>query len=476
MANQRKTLERALNDVVSRLRNHPGSIDLMFERARLLDRLGRVDEARLAYVEVLGRDANHFGALNDLGMLLFKAGLRQDAFTCFNAAVAKHPRNAIGQANLALVLLRGGEARKAREHYEIAVSLDPDNAEAHRGLALALAALGEHAAAEVHGRTGFGAQPIVGLPYRGEGEPVRALLIVSAGPGNVPLDRFLDDRVFAVWKVVAEYYDPSAPLPDHDVAINAIGDADVAASALECAESIAGRSGAPLINAPRSVLQTGRAQNAQRLRGTPDLITPQVEKVSRDRITGWEFPFLLRAPGFHTGMHFERVDSAADLAPALARLPGDELFAAQYVDVRGVDGNARKYRVMFVGGEIYPLHLAISGDWKVHYFSADMAAHAERRAEEERFLADPPAVLGQRAMGALAGMAAQLDLDYAGADFALDRDGKVVLFEANATMIVPVADPDPRFAYRRPAIERIEAAIRSLLLERAGRATRSHPV
>ncbi|MBV8720850.1 MAG: tetratricopeptide repeat protein, partial [Candidatus Eremiobacteraeota bacterium] len=122
MAGERKALERALNDVQSRLRNHPGSLDLLFERARLLDRLGRTDEARMGYVDVLQRDAHHFGALNDLGMLLFKAGLRQDAFTCFNAAVAKHPGNAIGHANLALVLLRGGEAAKAREHYQTAIS------------------------------------------------------------------------------------------------------------------------------------------------------------------------------------------------------------------------------------------------------------------------------------------------------------------------------------------------------------------
>ncbi|MBV8333730.1 MAG: hypothetical protein JO192_13410, partial [Candidatus Eremiobacteraeota bacterium] len=63
MAGERKALERALNDVQSRLRNHPGSLDLLFERARLLDRLGRTDEARAGYVDVLQRDADHFGAL-----------------------------------------------------------------------------------------------------------------------------------------------------------------------------------------------------------------------------------------------------------------------------------------------------------------------------------------------------------------------------------------------------------------------------
>ena len=58
---------------------------------------------------------------------------------------------------------------------------------------------------------------------------------------------------------------------------------------------------------------------------------------------------------------------------------------------------ARKYRVMFIGGAVYPLHLAISDDWKVHYFTAAMAANQAFRDEEQRFLEDMPSVLGERA-------------------------------------------------------------------------------
>src|SRR5579862_2001452 len=228
MSQQRRTLERALKDVDGRLRNHPGAVELKFERARLLERLGRVDEARLGYVEILGRDAGHFGALNNLGMLLFQAGMRDDAFTCFNAAVAKHPRNPLGRANLGLLLLRGGDAQRAREQYEIAVELDPENAESRRGLALALQALGEDERAAPHAQAGFARQPVMKLPYRGSGTGTRLLAIVSAGPGNVPLERFIDDRVYAVSKAVAEYCDESTPLPEHEAVLNLIGDADAA--------------------------------------------------------------------------------------------------------------------------------------------------------------------------------------------------------------------------------------------------------
>ena len=473
----RKLLERALKDAEARLRNHPGSVPIMFERAQILDRLGRSDESRLAYVEILQRDASHFGALNDLGMLLFKAGLRQDAFTCFNAAVAKHPHQAIGHANLGFLLLRGGETQQAREQYEIAVSLDPDNAEARRGLALALEALGELKSAAVHREIGFGAAPLVELPYRGAGTPVRVLLLVRAGPGNVPTDRFLDDKTFAVAKLVADSYRPSLTLPAHDLVFNAIGDADVKDDALARAAEIVERSQAPVINPPAAVSETGRVRNARRLRiegvvaprasayAKASLLTP--DAIDRLEDDGFRIPFLLRAAGFHTGEHFERVERREELSEVAARLPGEDVLAIEFADVRGADGNARKYRVLFIGGRLYPLHLAISPRWKVHYFSAAMADHAERRAEEQNFLTDMRSALGARAVAALERIAATLGLDYAGADFALDASGNVVLFEANATMIVPVPDSDPRWGYRREPVARIEEAVREMLLTRS---------
>ena len=54
-------------------------------------------------------------------------------------------------------------------------------------------------------------------------------------------------------------------------------------------------------------------------------------------------------------------------------------------------------------GELYPLHVAISHNWKIHYFSADMADFPEHRAEDAEFLADMPGVLGPRVMAGAQG-------------------------------------------------------------------------
>jgi hypothetical protein len=168
------------------------------------------------------------------------------------------------------------------------------------------------------------------------------------------------------------------------------------------------------------------------------------------------------------GQHFVRVEAATELAAAVAELPGDELMAIEYLDARGTDGNWRKFRVMIVDGRLYPLHLAISENWKIHYFSADMANRPDHRAEDARFLADMPGVLGAKAMAALERVQQELRLNYGGIDFGLSPEGELLLFEANATMIVQQPDEGEHWDYRRPAVERIHIAVRQMLLMSAG--------
>jgi hypothetical protein len=129
----------------------------------------------------------------------------------------------------------------------------------------------------------------------------------------------------------------------------------------------------------------------------------------------------------------------------------------------------RKYRVLFIGGKLYPLHLAISPNWKVHYFSAAMGDRPDHRAEEAAYLTDMHAVLGVPVITALEAIAVTMGLDYGGIDFGRDAAGNILLYEANATMAVFPAPPDEHFAYRRAPIERVFSAIRQLVVDTAVR-------
>jgi len=185
----------------------------------------------------------------------------------------------------------------------------------------------------------------------------------------------------------------------------------------------------------------------------------------------FKFPLLLRSPGYHTGRNFILIEKGADLATAAAGLPGSDLLVIEYLDARGSDGSARKYRVMMIDRQIYPMHLAISRNWKVHYFTSDMADQPDHRAEELAFLSDMPAVLGDKAMAALTAIRDVLGLDYAGVDFGLGSDGDLLLFEANATMVIAAPDPDPRWEYRRTAITGIIDAVVAMIRVKAAEAS-----
>jgi len=433
------------------------------ERARALVRQAEDEAAKQAYLDVLRRDPTNFFALNELGTLALAGGFRSAARTAYSQAIAHHPDNKIARVNLANVLREDNDPGGARIHYEAALAVDPDLHEAHQGMAWVLTELGLDGAEE-HRERGFSGHALVTMPYRGTGAGVPILLLVSARGGNIPTRLWIDDRRFTIHALYTDYVDPAAvELPPHTLVVNAIGDADLCPEALDRAERLLSRSTAPVINHPARVRPTGRAENAKRLAAIPGVIAPRVDRVPRSELASLEYPLLLRSPGFHTGRHFVYVPSRAAVAEAAAALAGEELLAIQYLDARGADGMARKYRVMLIAGRLYPLHLAISSDWKVHYFTADMARSEVFRDEERRFLRDMPGALGPRAMEALARVAAVLGLEYAGVDFALSADGSVLLFEANATMVVFPPGPDPLWDYRRAAIETALQASRRML-------------
>jgi glutathione synthase/RimK-type ligase-like ATP-grasp enzyme len=473
--------EARLQQLDERLARSVGEGDAIateVERAALLAALDRRSEAQSAFIDILRRAPQHFSALNEFGTFLTQIGAIDAACRVYAEAIQHHPDNPMARVNLANLLLRANRHVEAREHYEAALRVDPDHAPAHQGLGAVLSDLGDRVAAQKHFAIGFRDHAISTLPYRGTKPPVRLLQLVSSGGGNIPTAAFLDDCTFQTTVVVTDHLDLRASLPPHELIFNAIGDADLCQPALQAATRLIERATVPVINDPRAVMKTGRIDNATRLRDVAGVVTarttalPREVLVSADGVAaltehGHVFPLLLRSPGYHTGRNFILVGSSNELAAAASSLPGDELLAIEYLDARGQDGGARKYRVMMVAGKIYPLHLAISRNWKVHYFTSDMAEQPDHRAEEAIFLSDMQAALGDKAMRALQGIRDALGLDYAGVDFGLSPDGDVLLFEANATMVIAVPGPDERWAYRRAAISAIIDAVVAMIMRKA---------
>jgi len=482
LANDFKTLEEieaALTQLDARRLEAPDDLDLLSARAGLLAALGHIEAAKSAYMAVLTRDPTHFATLNNFGALLYETDFRTAARTVFAQAVRHHPHEATAHVNLAKLLMYNDELDLARVHYERALALDPAHVFAHQQLSELLRELGDLEGMRHHRRLGFAPRTTSRFPYMGRGASIPLLVMTSTPAGDVGWRKLVDDTVFAATTLVAEYHDPALPLPPHRLIFNAIGDADLSRHDLSAAATLVATSDAPVINTPAKVMATGRAPNAERLGRIAGVKTPKIALMSKadlssvgavERIAaqGVSFPLLLRSPGFHTGRHFVRVDTPERLAANADALPGPELMVMDYLDCTGPDGLARKYRVMMIDGRLYPLHMAASLDWKVHYFTAAMRDDARLQGEEARFLNDMRGVLGKGAMEALNAIQSVLGLDYAGVDFGLHPSGDLIVFEANAVMTIVPPDASSQWEYRRAPIAAAVAAARNMVVSRAG--------
>ncbi len=143
----------------------------------------------------------------------------------------------------------------------------------------------------------------------------------------------------------------------------------------------------------------------------------------------------------------------------------------EYIDYASADGYFRKYRFIFVDGEILPYHLAIGNDWKVHHVSTDMARQPWMQREEAAFLAEPGTVFTAENYRALRTIRERIGLDYFGIDCGLDAAGNIVAFEVNASMLVH--DDNAEFPYKDPAVRAIKQAFNAMLHRRATSGLRS---
>ncbi|MBV8425066.1 MAG: tetratricopeptide repeat protein [Candidatus Eremiobacteraeota bacterium] len=458
-----------LEDFELRLILNPDDPDLLFRRAFALESLGRTDDAKGAYLALLRHDPSHPGALNNLARLLHHEGALRPARLLLERLVDADAQSVSGHANLGIILLELDEFDGARRHLRRALELDDAYALAHLGLARIFAIEGDDARALEHQRLALGDAAVTASAAHGSWSQraPQLLLLASEEQLGAVTAEWLADATFSIATLVVERACDAA-LPRHHAIFNTISDADRNADALVAARTIVGRSPAPVINHPDAVLATARTALEARLHGIPDVIVPRVLAFARDAPVpdvGW--PMLVRAPGFHSGQHFVKVDTQEALPAAVTSLPGNTLLAIELLPSRGVDGRYRKYRTIIVDGELYPIHAAVSDHWKVHYFSAEMQTHAERRTEDHAFLEDMAEALGSRATIALGAIARALQLDYGGIDFGLDAQGRVLVFEANATMTVPAPPRGAEWDYRRAPVKKILDATRRMLLKRS---------
>lgn len=299
------------------------------------------------------------------------------------------------------------------------------------------------------------------------------LILSSTGKGNVPDQHLLPitkySRIFWFPENLPEHDDE---LPAYDIVFNAVGDLDAAPQAHALAAQFAKLSKRPMLNLPDRVGRTSRTGVADLLQTCKTAVVPKVRKIERpaggwtqDACAGLRYPLIARPAGGHGGegvVLIERPEQFMSLVP-----DAPVLYTTEFFDYRSPDNWYRKYRAIFIDRKPYPYHLAIGANWLVHHWTTGMEHDAGRREEELRYLTNPKAVLGDKVWATLEAIGAMLDLDFAGIDFSVLQDGRLLLFEANPTMLVH-PEEDPLFSYKNVAVQNILDAFDQMIAEKIG--------
>ena len=252
--------------------------------------------------------------------------------------------------------------------------------------------------------------------------------------------------------------------------VNLITEPETNSKILEIARKLLRDIPGRVVNPPDRVLQARRDQIARKLEGIDGLVVPATVRIAAGKAAiaaraiekaGMTLPVILRTTGSHGGKIVGRFDAVESLVAAIG--PGGHV-ATQFVDFASGDGLYRKYRIFFIGEGTILRHCLISDHWNVH--AKDRTRFMAPRPEmvaEERGLFERAASLPPRAMRVLEEVRRRIALDFFGIDFGILPDGRLLLFEANATMnFFPFAE-DPAFAYLCNCLEPAERAFRELL-------------
>lgn len=185
--------------------------------------------------------------------------------------------------------------------------------------------------------------------------------------------------------------------------------------------------GLGVINDLSQLRNTSKSLGAQLMRA-PGLRTPQHVSITdptsfRNDYAGLEFPLLIRDDRGH-GQAAILVKTPDDLA-AVDFSQFNSPIAVEFIDTRSEDdGLFRKYRYVAAGEIGVPRHLIANDSWEVRPQRRLM--NAKLRDEELEYVnaPDPNHAVLQTARRALG-------LDVVGFDYSYDRQGRIVVWEAN---------------------------------------------
>jgi glutathione synthase/RimK-type ligase-like ATP-grasp enzyme len=309
-------------------------------------------------------------------------------------------------------------------------------------------------------------------PARGPEKPRLKLLCLAADMdigSNTPVEFLVDGSDIEILTLYLRAGDPlPQPIPPHDAVMVIMPDDARCRGLLAMLGHALADWPKPVLNRPEAISRLDRDRLFTVLAGIPGLDVPETRRLLRNgalatREAFGGGPLVVRPVGSHAGRGLALVRSAAQLKDYLHLCTDDHVFMSPFVDYRSADGLYRKYRVVLIGGKPYPVHMALGTQWSLWYLNADMEKNVSRREEERAFMDGFATGFGQRHAACLAAAAQRIGLDYVGLDCAELPDGRLVIFEADNTLIVHDMDPPELFPYKPRHMRRLFAAFQAVV-------------
>lgn len=312
-------------------------------------------------------------------------------------------------------------------------------------------------------------------------------MLAFAAPGdlmtNTPLEFIVEhipvrlDMLFVI---------PGEPLPeeipDHDVAFVAVSQSDEREGTLRRLARLSRSWPRPTLQDPMRLVETSREAIYHALRDIPGLLVPPVARVERKTLEalaeararlsdigdGFRLPLLVRPIDSHAGRNLAKIEDLADLSGYLAETDEREYYLTQFVEHAGPDGQHRKYRIVLIEGRPYLCHLAITDHWMVHFAHAGMSESEAKRSEEAHAMEHFDEEFALRHARVFRAIQERVGLDYLGIDCGETPGGELLLFEADASMVIHAMDPPSLFPYKQVQMRKVFDAFYAML-ERASK-------
>lgn len=466
-------LEAAAANYKAALRLVPHLTDCWCNFGNVYLKIGKPQDAIRLYLQALKLNAGHWPARTNLVHALMTTQQYIVARALLMELLGERPQDSQLRHQLGKVCFELNELEAAIKHFQEAVALNPRDAESINWIGGIRQRMGDVEGAQAAYAEAAQIQPLIKRPAAKFPADFRVLALYAPFGGNTPTEYLFKDAVHdtdTLALFAGREYDGELFRQNVQVVVNLISDADQAEALLPFAADLADRLELPIVNHPRKIQSTTRDAVAALLQGIPGCSIPKALRLKAgadcsmaalQAVLPFSSSILARPVGTHGGDDFEKIEEVAALSAFLAERPDQDHYLIEYMDYRSSDDCFRKYRFIFVNGQILPYHLAISNDWKVHHVNTDMANQRWMQREEEAFLNNPETVFGPANYAALQAIQQRIGLEYFGIDCGLDGFGNIVVFEVNASMLVHAKNED--FPYKTPAVQRIKVAFDAML-------------